>query len=92
MAIVQVEAHKVKSGETLESVAKQAGLKWQDLAFFNWGTKAPAEINKQLEAAVGCTKKTADGQNFIFDDADSPGIIYIPKQWKLPGLGITNGM
>jgi hypothetical protein len=35
---------------------------------------------------VGCTKKTKDGYNYMFDDSDNPGLMYIPKEWKQTGL------
>jgi hypothetical protein len=85
-AIVQVSRRKVRSGDTLESIAKEAGLKWQDLAYFNWGTKDPVKINEHLFAEVGCTKRTMDGKNYVFDDGDSPGMILVPRQWRQPGL------
>ncbi len=85
-AIVQVARRKVRSGDTLESIAQDAGLKWQDLAFFNWGTKAPAEIDEHLFADVGCTKRTADGKNYIFSDGDSPGVLLVPVPWRESGL------
>jgi hypothetical protein len=85
-AIVQVSRRRVRSGDTLESIAKEAGLKWQDLAYFNWGTKEPAKINEHLFAEVGCTKRTPDGKNYVFDDGDSPGVILVPRQWRQPGL------
>jgi hypothetical protein len=71
--------HKVKAGDTLDSIAKKAGIPWQDLAWFNFGTAVPAEVNRALHEIVGCTKKTQDGKNFVFSDADVPGIIYVPK-------------
>jgi hypothetical protein len=85
-AIVQVSRRKVRSGDTLESIAKEAGLKWQDLAYFNWGTREPAKINEHLFAEVGCTKRTVDGKNHVFDDGDSPGVILVPRPWRQVGL------
>ncbi|TWT46035.1 hypothetical protein RAS1_24800 [Phycisphaerae bacterium RAS1] len=73
-----IEIHKVSSGETLESLALNAGLTWQRLAEFNFGTSIPDEINEHLRDDVGCTKKTPDGFNYKFDDSDTPGIIFIP--------------
>ena len=84
--IAMVEEHKVKKGETLESLGKSIGMKWQELAKFNWGTDKPEEINKHLASDVGCTKKTADGKNYLFDDSDEPGILYLPKKWTQGGL------
>jgi hypothetical protein len=84
--IASIEEHKVKTGEMPNSIASSAGMTWQALAKFNWGSEDPDEVNEHLANDVGCTKKTADGKNYLFDDADQPGIIYIPKQWKYDGL------
>jgi hypothetical protein len=84
--IARIEAHKVKTGESIDSLAKKAGMKWQDLARFNWGTDVPKEINVHLVDEVGCTKKTKDGKNYVFTDDDSPGIVYIPTKWSETGL------
>lgn len=77
-----IEEHKVRTGESLESLASVAGMTWQELAEFNWGTSVPKEINRHLRLDVGCSKKTADGKNYILDSSDDPGIIYIPKVWS----------
>jgi hypothetical protein len=29
---------------------------------------------------------TKNGKNYMFDDSDDPGIIFIPRPWKLTGL------
>jgi hypothetical protein len=84
--LAEIEAHKVKSGETLESLAQKAGMTWQDLAKFNWDTDAPAEINDRLRDDVGCTHKTQDGTNYVLDDSDDPGMVFIPSKWEQTGL------
>ncbi len=84
--IALVEEHRVKTGETLAGLAKSAGLSWQQLAQFNWGTADPDKINEHLRDEVGCTKKTKDGRNYVFDDSDHPGIVFIPKPWEQKGL------
>src|SRR5579871_6096058 len=71
--------YHVRSGDTLASIAKRNGLTWQDLTNYNFGTDTPTRVNDALEEYVGCTQRTADGNNFIFTDKDDPGIIYIPK-------------
>lgn len=83
--IVAMSEHKVKSGESLESLAEKTGTTWQTLAKFNWGTDDPKEINHFLRHEVGCSKKDKDG-NYIFDDADDPGIVLLPGPWKEQGL------
>jgi len=84
--IVQLDAHKVKKGQSLASLAQSAGMTWQELARFNWDTDVPKEINRRLYDEVGCTKKTADGKNYVFDDSDCPGIVLIPRAWRADGL------
>lgn len=82
LCIATIDAHKVKSGETIASIAADAGIDWQQLARFNWGTNVPREINERLRDEVGCTKKTVDGRNYVLDDIDEPGIIYVPSEWR----------
>lgn len=84
--IALIKEHKVRTGESLKSIAEANGLTWQVLAEFNWGTAVPDEINEHLRDEVGCTKKTPDGYNYVFDDTDEPGILYIPKRWMQSGL------
>src|SRR5207245_1251136 len=86
MRIAQIEIHKVKKGEAIKSLADGIGMTWQDLSKFNWGTDVPNEINKHLRDDVGCTKKTKDGYNYMFDDSDDPGIMFIPRKWTQSGL------
>ena len=83
--IADIEEHKVKSGESIKSLADANGLTWQELAKFNWGTDAPAQINERLRDEVGCTLRDAQG-NYIFDSADKPGIVLIPKKFEANGL------
>ncbi len=84
-----VEQHKVKKGDSLDSIATANGLTWKQLALFNWGTDDPQEINEFLRRRVGCTKKTRDGLNYIFGDADDPGILDIPKPWNQSGFATS---
>ncbi|MFX0196153.1 MAG: hypothetical protein ACFFCW_08525 [Candidatus Hodarchaeota archaeon] len=84
--IAVIEEHKVKTGESIKSLAEEADLTWQKLAKFNWDTDVPKEINDHLRDDVGCTVKTPDGNNYKFDDSDDPGIIYIPNKWEKMGL------
>src|SRR5581483_8096598 len=84
--ILSVERHKVRQGETLDSIARSAGITWQDLAVFNFGTADPDEINQHLRDDVGCTKRSGNGANYIFTDLDNPGIVLVPHPWRKPGL------
>jgi hypothetical protein len=84
--IAGVERHKVRTGETLEGLAKSVGATVTQIAKFNFGTDKPKEINARLRSQVGCRTKTADGKNYVFDDADTPGILLLPSAWKMEGL------
>ncbi|GMU81658.1 MAG: hypothetical protein AMXMBFR47_15290 [Planctomycetota bacterium] len=84
--LAHVDEHKVRTGETLASIAASAGMRWQDLALFNWGTANPDEINRHLADDVGCTLKTPDGFNYVFTSEDEPGIVSIPRPWAVTGL------
>jgi hypothetical protein len=71
----------------LASLAQSVGMSEQDLANFNWKTKNPDEIEKHLANEIGCTKKSADGKKYILDDADEPGILYIPQKMDTGRIG-----
>ncbi len=88
-AIAGIERHKVRDGETLETVAGAAGLTWQQLAKFNWGTDDPKAINRHLANDVGCTRRTQDRKNYLFSGDDHPGILFVPRPWRLPRLGVA---
>lgn len=84
--IAKIETYKVKKGDTLDSIAAKNGLTGQDLAIFNFGSSDPAAVNTAIRARVGSKTLGADKKTFVFDDADKPGILYIPKEWKETGL------
>jgi hypothetical protein len=85
--IAVVIRHRVRTGETLDGLANAHDLTWQDLARFNFGTEDPKRVNQLLRSQVGCRHKTADWKNYVFDDSDSPGVVYIPKALRLGGMG-----
>jgi hypothetical protein len=76
---------QVRNGESLESLARENGLTWQELAHYNFGTDVPEEVNRQLHAKVGSRKRTADGHNYVFTSQDTPGRILIPGVAGHPG-------
>lgn len=85
-----VERHRVRRGESLASIAERAGLSWQELARYNFGTESPKEIDRALRTQVGCRHKTPDAKSFVLDDSDDPGIIYVPRSWA--GRGLATGL
>lgn len=84
--IAVIDVHKVKKGESIESLAIGINMTWQDLSFFNWGTDVPNVIHVHLRDDVGCTKRAPDGYNYRFDDSDDPGLMYLPRPWGKVGL------
>lgn len=84
--IARITEHKVQTGETLDGIARANGMTWRALAYFNWQTREPREINRHLRDDVGCTKKSRDGYNYSFRSEDNPGIVYVPEKWEAKGL------
>ena len=51
-------------GETLGSIADDYGIRWIDLALYNWHTAKLAEVNWYLKHFVGCTLN--NGKTYSF--------------------------
>jgi hypothetical protein len=83
--VVKLETYRVRDGDTLQSVARKAGMAWEELAYFNWGTKDSKEVDRLLELWMGCT--TQDGQGGrVFTGREEPGLIRIPRLFSKSGL------
>jgi hypothetical protein len=80
-SVVEVDRHKVATGETPDSIAADAGVSWDAITQFNFGTTDPDEVQDFLRDRVGCTEMSPDGQSYVFDDDDEPGILLIPRPW-----------
>ena len=77
--------YKVTPDDTWWTLAERAdvtfsGMSALDLCYFNFKTRKPEEINWYLHHKVGCRRQTRDGNNYMFTAADTPGIVYLPKQ------------
>ena len=77
-------SHNVSNNESWYTLAerpevKAAGMSANDLCYFNFLTRKPAEINWYLSHKVGCTMTTRDGKNYVFSTSDNPGIVYLPQ-------------
>lgn len=70
--------HKVGNEDSWSSLAKKLGIDVGYLIEFNFKTRDPDEVNWYLRRNVGCKKQTADGKNWMFSAAASPGVIYFP--------------
>ena len=86
--IVKVIEYKVKDGDTLESIAKSAGISLKELVKFNFGTTDLGLLNSHLRSKIGCLKKDKDDKNYILSNDDDPGIIYLPQDLKLDPFSI----
>jgi len=72
--LIKLEQYRVRDGDTPASVAARVGMSWADLAYFNWGTRVPQEIDRFLAFEVGSTQKSKSGA-VVFKSSDQPGII-----------------
>lgn len=98
MAFVRKESaerHVVRRGESIKSLAENAGMTWQELAKYNWGTDVPDQINQFLFLIAGCRQKTPDGHNYIFSDDDVNrgthelnGIVFIPERFSQENMAL----
>jgi LysM repeat protein len=84
--VAHITPYKVKKGDTLASIAANNGLSEQDLAVFNFGTSDGTAVNRAIRARVGAKTLGPDKQTYLFDDADKPGLIYLPRPWQQDGL------
>lgn len=82
--IVEFDRHRVQTGESMQSLADAAGVSAADLARINFGTDDPEEVRFHLRYTVGCTNEN-DGEP-VFDDADEPGYILVPRPFARHGL------
>ncbi|MGA2500603.1 MAG: OmpA family protein, partial [Tepidisphaeraceae bacterium] len=85
LRVLEVEDRKVKTGDTLDSLAAEVKIARNDLTTFNFQTNDPAQVNEQVGVVVGSTKTDADG-TYQFDSADKPGILRLPKKFEQTGL------
>ena len=85
-------SYRVRTGDSWETIARANGLDTWALIEFNFPVVRSApnfqtkcrQVNWLLHNHVGCTK-SADGMNYRFDSADTPGVIWIPP----PSLVVT---
>jgi hypothetical protein len=77
--------YRVSTGDSWDSIARANGLDTWVLIEFNFPVVRNApdfqtkcrQVNWLLHDRVGCTR-SADGMNYRFDSADTPGVIFIP--------------
>ncbi len=75
----------VRAGDSWETIGKFCdGIPAEEVAYANFETYDPAEINWYLREYVGCHKPGPRGFNFMFDGA-KPGLILAPFRDALIG-------
>jgi hypothetical protein len=79
--LVAIERHRVRAGETPETVAVAHEVPWERIAGFNWGTADPDALEAHYRDTLGCTRRGPDGR-VRFDDSDAPGILLVPRSWR----------
>jgi LysM repeat protein len=84
---IRVVAYRVRTGDTLESIAKAHRISADDLTKFNWGTTDRKQVDAFLSLMVGCTERGPDG-HYRFDDQDSPGTLLVPQPIDVGGLSL----
>jgi len=98
----KADPHPAAENETLAGIAKQfkgkngapPDLSWEDLAYFNWVTKDPAEVTRALCERIGsanseAVRMGADPGSLILNPKFGPSAaepILIPKLWKSDAL------
>jgi hypothetical protein len=60
------------------SVARKFDVGVSELIYFNFMTNESSVVNWYLRNYVGCVKVSPSGNNWMFSNKASPGVIYIP--------------
>lgn len=89
-AIAVVVEHRVRTGDTFASIAERYGLVADELVKFNFGTTERREVQRHLRREVGCRRRDPDTGEYLFDNKDKPGIIYVPRTWEAPNQTTGN--
>jgi len=84
--LARLVEHRVRDGETLESVAERYETTVDALAQFNWSTTDEAKVQRHLYLDVGCTVRK--GGKFVFTSRDTPGILFVPQPLSLRRLPV----
>jgi hypothetical protein len=72
--------YTTKAGDSLASIAGRAGMTWDQLSDFNWGTSEPKDINVHLKEDLQCPP-TRDGKNYYFRGGER---LWVPKTKPIP--------
>lgn len=81
-ALLDAVEHRVRDGETWESVAGLYGVGADALMRFNFDTADPAEIQVAMSQHLGCWRRDPDSGRLQFSDLDEPGVLLVPRAWQ----------
>lgn len=81
-ALVDVVEHRVRDGDTWESVAERYQLDPDHLMRFNFDTTDPIRIQVAMSSHIGCWRRDPDTHDLVFSDSDEPGVLLIPQDWQ----------
>jgi hypothetical protein len=76
--------YAVKTGDSWFTLAQRVKMNAWDLIRYNYPglpadvQAAAREVNWYLREYVGCTRVTANGQNYEFSTSDTPGKVWLP--------------
>jgi hypothetical protein len=84
--LAEVTKHRVVDGETLEGLARRAGLTWEALAVFNWGTSSPERVREFLLDPDARTADISVEKVQLEGSRDRPRVLYLPRAWTQKGL------
>ncbi|WP_300672773.1 type VI secretion system tube protein TssD [Desulfoluna sp.] len=83
--LCKIKEHQVTKGELFSGVAKSHGFSFEELAFFNWGTKQRQKIPEQLKLRFECGELSPAGDEYFLNK----GTIYIPESVEKSGLSVN---
>jgi hypothetical protein len=88
--ITAVLRHRVRTGDTLASIAKRYELEADALTKFNFGTTDPDEVQRLLVREVGSRHRNLATGEVVLSDQDRPGIVYVPQPFRAEGQMTDN--
>lgn len=84
--LIELEDYQVRDGDTTSTLANRAMMPWEELAYFNWGTRQPSEVEEHVEHFLGPVRRDARGKGLVFAASDTPRLLRIPRAFSKENL------